>query len=98
MHGLEISRGLIDYGRMEPEKATELFIRGALVAAEARLPHRFFTENEKVREKIENALTRVRSRRAHDLDESLYQYYAARLHPVSSVHDLNRHGARAHRA
>ena len=43
-----------------------------------------------MRDKIETALTRVRSRRAHDLDESLYQFYAARIEGVSSVHDLNR--------
>ncbi len=42
-----------------------------------------------MREKIETALTRVRSRRAHDLDESLYLFYAARIEKVSSVHDLN---------
>jgi ATP-dependent helicase HrpA len=88
--GLEISRRLVDFGRIDPVKATELFIRGALVAEEARLPHRFFVENGKVRDKIETALTRVRSRRAHDLEESLYQFYAARITGVSSVHDLNR--------
>jgi ATP-dependent helicase HrpA len=87
--GLEISRGLVDFGRIDPGPATELFIRGALVAEEARLPHRFFQHNHEVREKIETALTRVRSRRAHDLEESLYLFYAARLENVSSVHDLN---------
>ena len=90
VHGLEISRQHVDYGRINATEATELFIRGALVAEEARLPLRFFTENQKVREKIETALTRVRSRRAHDLDEALYQFYAARIEAVSSVHDLNR--------
>jgi len=90
VHGLEITRRHVDYGRIEPAVATELFIRGALVAEEARIPLRFFTENHKVRDKIETALTRVRSRRAHDLDESLYQFYAARIENVSSVHDLNR--------
>ncbi len=88
--GLEIARRLVDFGRIDPVKATELFIRGALVAEEARLPHRFFVENGKVRDKIETALTRVRSRRAHDLEESLYQFYAARITGVSSVHDLNK--------
>lgn len=90
VHGLEVARRLVDYGRIEPTEATELFIRGALVAREARIPLRFFTENQKVCDKIETALTRVRSRRAHDLDESLYQFYAARIENVSSVHDLNR--------
>ena len=90
IHGLEIARNQVDYGRIDPTKATELFIRGALVAAEAQLPLRFFAENQKVRDKIETALTRVRSRRAHDLDESLYQFYADRIENVSSVHDLNK--------
>jgi ATP-dependent helicase HrpA len=88
--GLEVARRNVDFGRIDPVKATELFIRGALVAGEARLPHHFFAENRRVREKIENALTRVRSRRAHDLEESLYQFYAARIENISSVHDLNR--------
>ena len=88
--GLEIARRLVDFGRIDPVKATELFIRGALVGEEARMPLRFFIENGKVRDKIETALTRVRSRRAHDLEESLYQFYAARIEGVSSVHDLNR--------
>lgn len=90
VHGLEIARRQVDYGRINPAEATELFIRGALVAEEARIPLRFFEENGKVRDKIETALTRVRSRRAHDLDEALYQFYAARIENVSSVHDLNR--------
>jgi ATP-dependent helicase HrpA len=88
--GLEVSRRLVDHGRINLPEATELFIRGALVAEEAHLPHRFFAENQKVREKLENALTRVRSRRAHDLEESLYQFYADRIEGISSVHDLNR--------
>ncbi|MGB8166816.1 MAG: ATP-dependent RNA helicase HrpA [Chthoniobacteraceae bacterium] len=90
VHGLEVSRRLVDYGRIEPAEATELFIRGALVAREARIQLRFFAENQKVCDKIETALTRVRSRRAHDLEESLYQFYGARIEGVSSVHDLNR--------
>jgi ATP-dependent helicase HrpA len=88
--GLEIARREVDYGRIHPAEATELFIRGALVAGEGRIPLRFFEENRKVRDKIETALTRVRSRRAHDLDESLYLFYADRIENVSSVHDLNR--------
>jgi ATP-dependent helicase HrpA len=89
VHGLEISRRHTDYGRIEPVEATELFIRGALVAEGAHVPHRFFAANHKVREKLETALTRVRSRRAHDLDESLYLFYSERITAVSSVHDLN---------
>ncbi|HEY5893485.1 MAG TPA: ATP-dependent RNA helicase HrpA [Chthoniobacterales bacterium] len=89
LHGLEISRRQIDFGRVSSVEATELFIRGALVAEEARIPLRFFAENRKVRDKVETAFTRVRSRRVEDLDEALYRFYAARIEGVSSVHDLN---------
>lgn len=90
IYGLEISKRQVDYGPVNSVEATELFIRGALVAEEGRIPLRFFTHNRQVLDKIETALTRVRSHRAHDLEETLYLYYAARIEAVSSVHDLNR--------
>ena len=90
IHGLELAKRQVDHGRINPVEATELFIRGALVAAEGRIQHRFFVENNTLRERIENALTKVRSGRVHDLDEALYRFYAERIRNVSSVHDLDR--------
>ncbi|MEI6713601.1 MAG: ATP-dependent RNA helicase HrpA [Verrucomicrobiota bacterium] len=90
LHGLEVSRRHVDFGLVDPAAATEIFIRCALVAEDARISLRFFSENRKVREKVENALTRVRNSRAMDLEEAFYQFYAARIHNVSSVHDLNK--------
>ncbi|MDB6152180.1 MAG: hrpB 1 [Chthoniobacteraceae bacterium] len=90
IYGLELSKRQVDYGRINPIEATELFIRGALVADDARIPLRFFTENAKLREKIETALTRVRNSRVQDLDEAFYRFYADRIQGVSSIHDLNR--------
>jgi ATP-dependent helicase HrpA len=90
LHGLEVARKRTDYGKIDSVHATELFIRGALVQEEARISSRFFVENQKVREKVETALTRVRHQQAQDLDEVIYRFYADRIHGVSSVHDLNR--------
>lgn len=90
LNGLEVFRRQVDYGAIDPVHATELFIRGALVAEEGHIPHRFFKENHVLKERLENALTRVRNRKAQDIDESLYQFYAARIDGVSSVHDFNR--------
>ena len=90
IYGLEVVRRRIDYGKVDPAKATELFIRGALVAGEAPVEHRFFKHNRDLRERIEAALTRVRNRRVDDLDEAFYRFYAARIEAVSSVHDLNK--------
>lgn len=90
LHGLELCKRQVDFGRIDPAPATELFIRGALVAGEGHIQQRFFAENQSLRERIENALTKVRSYRVHDLDEAFYRFYAERIHGVSSVHDLNR--------
>ncbi len=90
LHGLEVAKRQVDYGRIDPAAATELFIRGALVAGEVHLTHRFYAENQALRERIESALTKVRSHRVHDLDGALFQFYADRIEGVSSVHDLNR--------
>ncbi|RYD45993.1 MAG: DUF3418 domain-containing protein, partial [Verrucomicrobiaceae bacterium] len=89
LSGLEVAKRRVDYGRINAPEATEIFIRSALVAGDVHLNHRFFSENRKVREEIEAALTRVRSGRVHDLDEAFYRFYAARIEGVSSVHDLN---------
>ena len=90
IHGLEITRRKVDYGRIEPAEATEIFIRCALVAQDAAIPQHFYAENKRVREKIETALTRVRSSRVLDLDEAFYRFYAKRVTNVSSIHDLNK--------
>ena len=90
IHGLEVVKRRVDYGKIDPTKATELFIRGALVVGEAHVEHAFFAHNRKLRERLEAAMTRVRDRRVNDLDEAFYRFYAARIEGVSSVHDLNR--------
>ncbi len=87
--GLEIFKRRVDYGKIDSDKATELFIRGALVAGEAHITHRFYARNAELRERIEATLTRVRDRRVNDLDEAFYRFYAARISNVSSLHDLN---------
>ncbi len=89
IHGLEVTRDKIDFGKIDPVAATQLFIRGALIENEHPLPHRFHQHNQKLRQKIETTLTRVRSGRVHDLEETLFAFYDARIAEVSSLHDLN---------
>lgn len=90
LHGLEIGRRHIDHGLVDPVEATDIFVRSALVNADAHIPLPFFEANRKVREKIENTLTKVRSSLALDLDEALHRFYLQRISQVSSLHDLNR--------
>lgn len=90
LHGLEVQRKPIDFGKVDPTAATQIFIRGALIDGDSVLPHRFHQHNEKLREKIETTLTRVRSHRVYDIAEALFAYYDERIKDVSSIHDLNR--------
>lgn len=90
LHGLEVKRQPIDFGKIDPVAATQLFIRGALLEGTTQLPHRFFQHNQKIRDRLEAALTRVRSSRVYGVEEHLFEFYRARLENVSSVHDLNR--------
>jgi len=50
----------------------------------------FLEHNHKVRQKIETWQTRVRRHDLANLDQTLFDFYAARLPNVSSVHELNR--------
>jgi ATP-dependent helicase HrpA len=88
--GLEIHNRLVPFAKVNPQEATEIFIRSALVDEPLSGPHRFLTENQKLREKIETWQTRLRSTALPNTDEALFRFYAKRIENVSSIHDLNR--------
>ena len=91
LHGLEVKRQLIDFGKVDAVAATDLFIRGALIDnRDSIITLRFYAHNHKVRERIETMLTRVRDNRVYAIDERLFTYYREQIHGVSSIHDLNK--------
>lgn len=92
LHGLELLRRKIDYGKIDALSATQIFIRGALLEEGAFVSHRFFECNQKLRKRLEAVLTRVRSSRFFAVEERLFEFYRRALHGVliSSVHDLNK--------
>ncbi|MDB6073963.1 MAG: hrpB 1 [Verrucomicrobiaceae bacterium] len=91
IHGLEVKRQHIDHGKVNPVEATQIFIRGALIEnQDSPIGLRFYQHNNKLREKIETMLTRVRSNRVYTIEEMLFRFYDARIKNVSSVHDLNK--------
>lgn len=90
LHGLELSRRRVDYGKIDPDSATEIFIRYALLEDGVAITHRFHTANRRLRDKLETVFARARSQRTFLVLEALFDFYKARLSGVSSVHDLNR--------
>ncbi len=91
IHGLEVKRQHIDFLKVDAKAATHMFIRAALIdTQEAPVTHRFYAHNNKLRQKIETMLTRVRNNRVYAIEERLFRFYDARIQNVSSLHDLNR--------
>jgi ATP-dependent helicase HrpA len=93
LHGLEVQNRHIDYGRIDPAAATEIFIRGALVADTLETPTLpFLDHNRRLRDKVATIQTQVRSKHWLTLEEAAYDFYNKRLvgTGVSSVQDLQR--------
>lgn len=93
LHGLEVKRQSIDFGKVDAVAATDLFIRGALIDnRDTPITLRFYRHNHTVREKIETMLTRVRDNRVYAIDERLFTFYQKHLSgaSISSIHDLNK--------
>lgn len=83
LYGLEIDSRATSYGRIDPVHATEIFIREGLVNDTVTFPLDFLAHNRKVRDTIEDLLTRARDSGYLNLDEAAYRFYAARLLPES---------------
>lgn len=91
IHGLEVKRQHIDFLKVDPVAATQMFIRAALIdSQEVPITLRFYAHNNQLRQKIETMLTRVRSNRVYAIEERLFRFYDDRIKNVSSIHDLNR--------
>lgn len=90
LFGLDVLERTVDYGHVDPEKATELFIRCALIDGDADLRHGFVQHNCRLRQKIEVWRTRHRNHRLPNVEDALFDFYDKRLQNISSVHDLNR--------
>ncbi|MFT3781115.1 MAG: ATP-dependent RNA helicase HrpA [Nibricoccus sp.] len=81
LYGLELETRAVSFGKIDPVHATEIFIREALVNDTITWPFDFLGHNRSVRSKVENLLTRARDHSYMNLDEAVYQFYAARLMP-----------------
>ncbi|GII59597.1 ATP-dependent helicase [Planotetraspora thailandica] len=78
----------VNYGRIDPELSRELFIRHALVDGEWRTHHRFFHDNRKLLQEVEQLEEKARRRDILVDDETLFDFYDAHIPPevVSGRH------------
>ncbi|MEU5694562.1 ATP-dependent RNA helicase HrpA [Actinosynnema sp. NPDC020468] len=69
----------VDYGRVDPELARDLFLRHALVQGEWTTHHRFFQRNRELLEEVAELENRARRRDIVVDDETLYEFYEQRV-------------------
>jgi ATP-dependent helicase HrpA len=83
-----VAQRKVNYGRIDPEMARDLFIRNALVEGDWDTPHKFFHENRKLLTEVEELENRARRRDLLVDDETLFDFYDKRLAPevVSARH------------
>jgi ATP-dependent helicase HrpA len=80
LYGIPIvSARKVNYGRIDPETARELFIRRALVEGDWDTRHRFFHRNRALVAEVEELEHRVRRRDILVDDETLHEFYDRRL-------------------
>lgn len=78
----------VNYSRVDPVLARELFIRHALVEGDWKTHHKFFHRNRALLLEVEELEARMRRRDLLVDDETLFEFYDARIGPdvVSERH------------
>ena len=80
LYGLTVlPRRPVSYGKVAPEEAREIFIRGALVAQESNLQTAFFAHNKKLIKEITELEHKSRKQDVLVDDEALFVFYNERL-------------------
>jgi len=79
LYNLELETRSTSYGKINPQHATEIFIREGLVGDTITWPFDFLANNRRVREQTETLLTRTRSSGYMNLDEAVYRFYDREL-------------------
>jgi ATP-dependent helicase HrpA len=74
-----VARRKVNYGKLDPELSRELFIRHALVDGDWDTHHKFFHENRKLIEEVEELEERTRRRDLLVDDETLFAFYDERI-------------------
>lgn len=83
-----VAKRPVNYATVDPQASRELFIRHALVQGEWQTQHQFFHNNRALLDDVEELETRARRRDLLVDNETLYDFYDARIPPdaVSAKH------------
>ncbi len=88
LFGLEIARSNVSYTRIDPEEATDIFVRNGLIEAGIKERPDFLSHNEKIREQAESEIARRRLGSGLAVEDALFDFYRQRLRSVGSYPEL----------
>lgn len=81
----------VSYGRINPEEASEIFIRSALVEGDIRKPLSFMEHNRRLIDEISNMENRLRRRDILISDEDIFAFYQKRLEKIYDIRTLEKY-------
>jgi ATP-dependent helicase HrpA len=91
LYGLVIVSGRpVSYSRINPEEATEIFIRRALVEGELERPLPFLTHNQNLVEKITGMEDKIRKRDILVSEDALVGFYEKHIKNISDIRTLKK--------
>lgn len=91
LYGLVIVSGrTVAYGRIDPEAATEIFIRDALIGGDVETVPPFMEHNRALAESIRDKENRIRRRELLAGEAEMLEFYQQRLKGVSDMRTLKK--------
>ena len=96
LFGLEIGRSEVNYSRIDPDEATEIFIRNGLIEGGILERPPFFEHNQDQVAAAESEIARRRSGSALQIEDQLFEFYHARIQAVGSFAELRAYAKRTH--
>jgi ATP-dependent helicase HrpA len=87
---LIVHRRPVSYGRINPDEASEIFIRNALMEGNLKKPFPFLIHNQEVIERISCMEDKIRRRNLLTDEESIARFYRERLPGIYDVRTLQK--------
>ena len=83
-----ISQRSVPYGSINPDEASDIFIRAAIIKGDLKKPFAFMTHNQRLIDDIEGIENRLRRRDVLISEEDLFAFYREKLPGIQSVQML----------
>ena len=85
-----VTERTVSYGRIDPDEASDIFIRQALIAGDVRRPLTFMQHNQKLVDEVRSMEDRIRRRDVLVGEDELNRFYKDKLGHIADIRSLER--------